>query len=148
MSAGYSLSAVASKLRARVVPAELANTTVAACLMEYAKDLMGVDGVAMAAHVVAHGLVKGGELEQEEPFNFLERLEIARTALLYALNLDVQMRTASADFRCRNVTVRYACNALAAALEEARQQMKWAEGQDREAVLELSKTSLSTDTDG
>ena len=63
MSAGYSLSAVASKLRARVVPAELANATVAACLMEYAKDLMGVDGVAMAAHVVAHGLVVGGELE-------------------------------------------------------------------------------------
>ena len=138
MSAGYSLPAVASKLRARVVPAELANATVAACLMEYAKDLMGADGVAMAAHVVAHGLVKGGELEHEEPFDFLERLEIARTALLYALDLNVQMRTAPADFKCRNITIRQACSALAAALDEARQQVRWAEGQDREAVLELS----------
>jgi len=59
MSAGYSLAAVASKLKARAVPAELAHAPVAACLMEYAKDLMGIDGVAMAAHIVAHGMVVG-----------------------------------------------------------------------------------------
>ena len=107
-------------------------------MMEYAKDLMGIDGVTMAAHVVAHGMVVGGELEQEEPSDFLERLEIARTALVYALNLFDEMRKASADDRCRNAGIMCACKALAAALEAARQQMKWAEGQDREAVLELS----------
>ena len=54
-----------------------------------------------AAHVVAHGLVVGGELEQEEPFDFLERLEIARTALLYALDLNVQIHsTISGSAHC------------------------------------------------
>ena len=108
-------------MRARVVPAELANASVASCLMEYAKDLMGVDGVAMASHMIAHGLVKGGELEQEMPLNFLERLEIARTALLYALELNDRMLAESADFRIRNISIRYACSALSAALEGARQ---------------------------
>ena len=107
-------------------------------MMEYAKELMGIDGVAMTAHIVAHGMVVGGELEQEKPCDFLERLETARTALVYALNLFDEMRKASADDRCRNAGIMCACRALAASLEAARQQMKWAEEQDREAVLELS----------
>ena len=62
MSAGYSITAVVSKLKTREVPAELAYAPVATCFMEYAKDLLGTDGVAMAAHIVAHGMVKGGGL--------------------------------------------------------------------------------------
>ena len=132
MSAGCSITAVASKLKAREVPAELAHAPVAACLMEYAKDLMGIDGVAMAAHIVAHGMVLGGELELEEPCDFLERLETARTAMVYALNLFNEMRDASVDDRCRNAGIMCAWRALAASLEAARQQSKWAEEQDRE----------------
>ena len=92
MSAGYSITAVVSKLKAREVPAELAYAPVATCFMEYAKDLLGTDGVAMAAHIVAHGMVKGGGLEMEEPCDFRERVEAARAALRYALTLADELR--------------------------------------------------------
>ena len=138
MSAGYSITAVVSKLKAREVPAELAYAPVATCFMEYAKDLLGTDGVAMAAHIVAHGMVKGGGLEMEEPCDFRERVEAARAALRYALTLADELREASYDERLQNARLMCGSRALAASLLAAKQHRASAEEQEREAVLALA----------
>ena len=139
MSAGYSITAVVSKLKAREVPAELAYAPVATCFMEYAKDLLGTDGVAiMAAHIVAHGMVKGGGLELEEPCDFRERVEAARAALMYALTLAAELREASYDDRLQNARLMCGSRALAAALLAASQHRASAEAQKRESVLALA----------
>ena len=104
------MTAVMSELEAGEVPSVLAYAPVASCLRRNAKELLGSDGVRKISFLVAHGMIQGGELELEEPEDFREEVDAARTAMVAALSKADGLRGAPEGERnkCSAIRVRKA----------------------------------------
>ena len=131
------MTAVLAKLEAGEILPVLAYAPVAACLMGQAKALLGNDGVRMLAHIIAHGLVKGGGLELDAPKEFKEKVELARIALLTALLAADSLRTASVEEKTQNTALICAFKAVEASLHAAGLQQAKSEEEGRATEVAL-----------
>ena len=128
MSAGFSMTAVMSELEAGEVPSVLAYAPVATCLRRNAKELLGSDGVRKNSFLVAHGMIQGGELELEEPEDFREEVDTARTAMAAALREADGLKGAPEGERSRHTGLVRAHTELSDALLAAERLQQHAEG--------------------